>query len=162
MKLNEKYLEYPVEAYGHQGKYYWRNDYQESISEINYRGCNPSLIMPFYVEKKDGKYLLKCSEYPQANSLETISSWLNVIIIKEYLYSTGMSLKGEFNFFDTETERSIEYKINKEGHTFKKDNKEYIRCRESFINLLEEKKFIAIGIHQLFLNIFQKIYKKEN
>lgn len=144
--IYSRYLKYPKDAYGIQGEYFYFDEeyFKESIEDYNW-ASGPSLWLPFYIEKEDNTYLLKCQTIPKGNDSNSIHLWFHFLHEKIF-YTTGIVSYGEFVFTDDETNEKIQYKINEKGMFYKSPSYEMHSIdREWFINDLKEdpesKKF---------------------
>lgn len=107
------------EAYGDEGMFYWRDDLQETYYNINDRGCMPSLILPFYIEKEDGRYFLKVQEYPKGNDGDSLKSWLR-FLHETLFYPSGVYSVGEFEIENADFDQHHSLIFTKEGMATKK------------------------------------------
>ena len=94
-KIREQFL-FDNEAYGDEGMFYWRDDLQETYYNFNDRGCMPSLILPFYIEKEENRYFLKVQEYPKGNDGDSLKSWLR-FLHETLFYPARVYSVGEFD-----------------------------------------------------------------
>lgn len=102
------------EAYGDEGMFYWRDDLQETYYNINDRGCMPSLILPFYIEKEDGRYFLNVQEFPRGNDADSLKSWLR-FLHETLFYPSGVYSVGEFDIENADFDQRHSLTFTKEG-----------------------------------------------
>jgi hypothetical protein len=111
-ELNKKYLKYPPEAYGGNGDFYPNDDYLESTKDYNYCGSNPSLWMPFFIEKNnENKYFLKIDKNPQSNNFDSIEGWISFLYDSIFCIN-GIETKGKIQIINLKTDEKVLFKIN--------------------------------------------------
>jgi len=112
-QIRKQFL-FEEEAYGTEGMFYWRDDLQETYYNINDRGCMPSLILPFYIEKEDDRYFLRVQEYPKGNDGDSLKSWLR-FLHETLFYPAGVYSVGSFEIENSDFNQKHSLTFSKEG-----------------------------------------------
>lgn len=107
------------DAYGDEGMFYWRDDLEETYYNFNDRGCMPSLILPFYIEKEDGRCFLKVEEFPKGNDGDSLKSWLR-FLHETIFYPSGVYSVGEYEIENADFDQHHSLIFTKEGMATKK------------------------------------------
>jgi hypothetical protein len=118
-EVRDKFL-FDREAYGEEGMFYWRDDLQESYYNFNDRGCMPSLWLPFYIEKEDGRYFLNVQEFPKGNDGDSLKSWLR-FLHETLFFPVGVYSIGEFDIENADFDQHHSLIFTKEGMATKED-----------------------------------------
>jgi hypothetical protein len=156
-------MEIDPEYFGFQSTFYYKNDYPESIPDINDKGFNPSLIMPFYIEKENNNYLLKCLKNPKGNNTDSIKQWI-YFLHEKIFYQLGVETKGQIKYIDYETDKRYILKTNEIGILYKNsDMKEYdeILEIEDFKEDMKNERSQRLNYPKFMEEISKKIQAKK-
>jgi hypothetical protein len=143
--------------------FYYKNDYPETIPNINDRGENHSLIMPFYIEKENNNYVLKCLKNPKGNDTNSISQWF-YFLHENIFYQLGIETKGEFKYIDNETGKRYIIKTAEKVILYKNTNMKYyeqIVEMKDFKEYMKRKNSIDIFFPKFMEEISKKIQAKK-
>lgn len=136
--IYSRYLKYPKDAYGIKGEYFYFDEeyFKGSIEDYNW-ASGPSLWLPFYIEKEDNTYLLKCQTIPKGNDSKSLRGWL-YFLHENIFYMTGIVSKGEFLFTDDEKNKQYQYRFNETGTYYKSSNTDrFVIQRKEWIEYLK-------------------------
>lgn len=138
--IYSRYLKYPKDAYGIHGDYFYFDEeyFKESIEDYNW-ASGPSLWLPFYIQKENNNYILKCNTIPKGNDFDSIHLWLH-FLHENIFYTTGIVSHGEFVFSDDETDETVRYDMDENGMFYKSPSFErHSIDREWFLqNLIDD------------------------
>lgn len=141
-KISEEHKEkigFDPRKYGFFGKYYYKDDMKETIPDINDYGNNPSMLMPYYIEKNDkNEYFLKSQKNPKGNNLDSSSKWL-YFLHKNIFWHLGIETEGKIKITDNKDKAIV--KINKNNIEFKSNNMDTyyeVLNKNELLDLLKE------------------------
>lgn len=139
-KEHKKKIGFDPRKYGFFGDYYYKEDMKETIPDQNDYGNNPSMILPYYIEKNDkNEYLLKSQKNPKGNHLDSSSGWI-YFLHENIFWHLGIESEGKFKITDFDNGKKSIVKVTKENIEYKSSGMKKYSEIENKKELLEDVK----------------------